>query len=139
MDRQKILVFLLRLAGVSMGFATLAIFLPTDLMDTIHASFGLGPLPRAPITEYLTRSVAAVYAMHGGMFLVVSYNLPACRPVVTYLGFANICFGIFMVGIDIFAGLPWYWTCFEGPPIAMMGMALLWASKTRAGNSDTSN
>ena len=54
--------FLLRCLLIFNGLMTLlallAVFLPTDWMDGFHRELGLGPLPRRPIVEYLTRSVS---------------------------------------------------------------------------------
>ncbi len=130
--RTKVLVFLLRLAGVATLLAFGAIFLPTSWMRATHEWLGLGAFPEAAVTQYLTRSIAALYAMHGGLLLTVSFHVERCRPVIAYLGWANICFGALMVGVDLKAGLPLYWTLAEGPPVAAMGAALLWFNRPGA-------
>jgi hypothetical protein len=85
----------------------------------------MGELPRAGIVEYLTRSVSALYALHGGLLLVLSRDVHRHAPVITYLGAANVPLGVVLLGIDLYAGMPWYWTVSEGPPVAMFGVVLL--------------
>jgi hypothetical protein len=36
----------------------------------------------------------------------------------------NIAFGFIVLGIDIHAGLPMFWTMLEGPPAIVMGVAI---------------
>ena len=44
--------------GVMVLLALPAVFMPTAWMDYFHRDLGLGPLPRGPIVEYLTRSIS---------------------------------------------------------------------------------
>ena len=34
----------------------------------------------------------------------------------------NVIFGLMLLAIDIHAGLPAYWTAFEGPPVVIIGI-----------------
>lgn len=122
------LVVLLRLAGCSIVIAFLAILLPVEWMATTHRWLGLGEFPRAPIVDYLTRSVAAIYGFHGVILLVVSRDPIRHLDLVKALGVMNIVFGALLVLIDLHAGLPMHWTLAEGPPVAAYGGALLYLS-----------
>src|SRR5215470_14742014 len=62
LPHDRLLVVLLRLFGGITCLALLATLLPTQWMAAAHAWLGLGPFPRAPLTEYLTRSIAGLYA-----------------------------------------------------------------------------
>jgi len=123
--RERLLVLLLRLGGGLMLLATLAIVLPTPWMVATHASLGMGELPRAGIVEYLTRSVSALYALHGGLLLVLSTDVRRYVGVIAYLGAANVPLGVVLLAIDVHAGMPWYWTIAEGPPVTLFGVVLL--------------
>jgi hypothetical protein len=46
------------------------------------------------------------------------------RPIVWFIAIMNIVFGLMMVAIDLHAGLPAYWTAFEGPPIVAFGLVI---------------
>ena len=127
---ERALVFLLRLGGVVLLLAWLAVFLPTDWMAECHRWLGLGAFPRAPLTEYLTRSISGLYAIHGGMLLVLSSNVRRYQPIIRYVACTTAVFGLVLLGVDWRARLPLYWTVGEGPPLAALGV-VLW-SLTRA-------
>ena len=123
---ERILVWLLRLGGIVAGSAFLAMPLPIDWMAETHEWLGLGEFPRAPLVEYLTRSIAAMYGFHGVLLLLVSCDLRRYRPIVFYLGVMNVLFGAMMLTIDLYAKLPMLWTLSEGPPIMAFGVVLLY-------------
>jgi hypothetical protein len=125
-NAERLLVLLLRMFGGVTCLAIFATLLPTDWMDRSHAWLGHGPLPRAPLTEYLTRSIAGLYAIHGGMLLLASADVRRFAPLVTYLAIADGLFGFALVAIDLLAGLPWYWSASEGPIVIGTGIAILW-------------
>jgi hypothetical protein len=62
---ERILVWLLRVTGVIMLTALGAVVMPFGWMNSIHQQLGLGALPNVPIVGYLTRSISALYALHG--------------------------------------------------------------------------
>lgn len=122
---EKWLAILLRIAGGIMLLAFGAIFLPTEWMAASHKKLGLGEFPASPLVDYLTRSVSALYGIHGGLYLVIARDLRRYAGVLAYVASMNIVFGLLMVGIDLNAGLPWYWTLGEGPPVLAFGVLLL--------------
>ena len=69
-------------------------------MVAMHADLGLGRLPDAPIVGYQARSASAFYAIEGGLFWVVSFDLVRYRPVVRYLGATTAVFGVVLLGVD---------------------------------------
>lgn len=125
------LVILLRLAGTTTVTAFLAMFLPVDWMAATHARLGLGEFPRAPIVDYLARTVAALYGFHGVLLLIVSTDTVRYRPIVSFVAVMNVIFGIIVLAVDLHAGLPLWWTLIEGPPIALLGMALAVLNRPR--------
>ena len=124
--QERALVFLLRLGGVLTGSAIFAVFLPTDWMDAVHRSIGLGPLPRAPLTDYLTRTISVLYAMHGAVLLVAASDVRRYAVLIEVLGWATLAFGALTVGIDLHAGLPRWWLLAEGPWVMAAAAAILW-------------
>jgi len=124
-SRERMLVLLLRLGAGMMLLALIAIVLPTSWMVAMHAWLGMGELPRAGIVEYLTRSVSALYALHGGLLLVLSRDVRRYAGVITYLGGANVPLGVVLLAIDLHASMPWYWTIGEGPPVTLFGVSIL--------------
>ncbi len=122
---QAWLVILLRIGGVATFSAFAATLLPTAWMQSTHAWLGLGELPRTPVFEYLARSIALLYGFHGCLMLLVSTDVVRFRPIVVYLGLMNVIFGAALIVIDLTAGMPWFWTAAEGPPIVAMGLTIL--------------
>jgi hypothetical protein len=122
--RTRILVALLRLTGGVIITAFLAIFLPVDWMASAHRALGLGEFPRAPVVDYLARSIAALYGFHGVLLLLLSRDPIRYRSIVSYVGIMNILFGVIVFAIDLHAGLPIWWTLLEGPPVVMCGILI---------------
>ena len=121
-----LLRWVLRLVGISLLSALLAVFLPTAWMARIQEFLGLGLMPQAPIVEYLTRSISLLYALHGGVMLVAASDLKRHARVTTYVGGVGVAFGAAMIAIDLYAGMPWAWTLFEGPGVIALGALVLW-------------
>jgi hypothetical protein len=124
MTSARLLVFLLRFAGVVTFSAFFAMFLPVDWMASTHERLGLGEFPRAPVVDYLARSVAALYGFHGCLLLVISTDVVRYRALVWYAAAMNVLFGHIITAIDLHAGMPTLWTILEGPPIAALGVVL---------------
>lgn len=119
-----LLTWLLRLSAAVLLLAVPTALLPTESMSTIHAALGLGTMPRAPLVDYLTRSASLLYGMHGGILLVLSFDVRRYAPVIRVVGYLTIAFGVSMFAVDLYAGLPWYWTAFEGLPTAVVGVLM---------------
>jgi hypothetical protein len=109
------LALLLRIVGVAALFALVAVFMPLSWMVAAHRWLGLGEMPTAPVVEYLARSVSAFYAAVGALCLVVAADLDRYRPLARFLGAAFVLMSIVLLGVDLAAGMPWWWTASEGP------------------------
>ena len=120
----RLVVLLLRFAGTVTTVAFLAILLPVDWMASTHRAIGLGEFPRAPVVDYLARSVAALYGFHGLLQLLVSTDIVRYRPIVWFIAALNVTFGLMIVAIDLHAGMPLFWTLWEGPSIIAFGVVL---------------
>src|SRR5262245_37790519 len=131
--RVRAIAVLLRLAGIVTTTAFFAVFLPVDWMAATHRWIGLGEFPRAPIVDYLARSVAALYGFHGLLLLLVSRDPVRYRTIVWYIAFVNVAFGVMIVGTDLHAGLPAVWTMVEGPPIILLGLTLAFLNRSTNG------
>jgi hypothetical protein len=98
-------------------------------MAATHRWLGLGELPVAPIMEYLARSVSAFYVLFGAVCLVMASDLERYRPLVRFLAVAVILLSIVFTGVDLAAGMPWWWTAFEGPPGIGVGALLFFLAR----------
>src|SRR5260370_845110 len=110
----KALVVLLRLVGVPALFALVAVVMPLSWMDAAHRWLGLGEKPTVPVVEYLARSLSAFYALVGAICLVVAADLERYRPLVRFLGVAFALMSFVLLGVDLAAGMPWWWSASEG-------------------------
>lgn len=120
----RLAVLLLRAAGTITSSAFLAMLLPAEWMASTHRAIGLGEFPRAPVVDYLARSVAALYGFHGLLLLLVSTDIDRYRPIVWFIAALNLTFGLMIVAIDLHAGMPSFWTLWEGPSIIAFGLVL---------------
>jgi len=111
------LKLLLRLTGGVMLLAVPASLLPVCWMAATHEWLGLGEFPDGPIVIYLARSIALLYAMFGGLKVLVATNPPGFRVIIRYVAIVEMVFGAAMLPIDLLAGMPWHWTALEGPPV----------------------
>jgi SAM-dependent methyltransferase len=121
----KVLVLLLRIVGVGSLVALVAVIMPFSWMAAIHRWLGLGEMPTGPVVEYLARSLSAFYALSGAVCLVLASDLERYRPLVRFFGAAVALMSLLALGVDLAAGMPWWWTASEGPGGVVFG---LWMS-----------
>ena len=127
---EKALAVLLRLAGVLLMTAVIPAVMPFAWMKDIHRQLGMGELAEGPLIGYLTRSLSAMYAMHGAVLFFVSWDARRFLPVVKCLAVLAVLFGIGMLVLDVLVGMPMFWMLCEGPFIVVLGGVLLWLSRT---------
>jgi len=122
---ERILVWLLRVSGAMTLTALGAVFMPYEWMNLIHQRLGMGELPHIPIVGYLTRSVSALYALHGALLIFVSLDVRRYLPVVRFLGVAGVVMGVLLFGLDRAVGMPVPWTNGEGPFVVAISVVIL--------------
>ena len=115
---------LLRLLGTSSLLALLFVAAPREWLASIHHELGMGTLPNLPVVGYLARSTSALYALLGGLFWVVSFDVERHRPVIAYLSLSFILFGAILLMVDWLEGMPPFWVLWEGPFVLAFGVAL---------------
>ncbi|HEY8503048.1 MAG TPA: hypothetical protein VIL46_00600 [Gemmataceae bacterium] len=125
MTAERLLVLILRLSAVILLAATFAVFLPFSWMNAGHEALGLGPLPDIPLVHYLNRSIAALYAAFGAFTWIIAGDVRRFRPLVVFWGWFHVVFGAAVLGIDLHAGMPWFWTAAEGPTLIAAGLLVL--------------
>jgi hypothetical protein len=122
---ERWLILLLRLGGIVTGSAVFTIFLPESTMAATHEGLGLGEFPAVPLTSYLARSVSAMYAFHGVILLALSTDVRRYRRLVEILAWATAAMGVALLGIDLWAPMPLWWTLCEGPTVILIGLVLV--------------
>ena len=99
--------------------------MPRQWIAAGHAWAGLGDLPPGPIVGYLARSASALYALHGALIVVMSFDVTRYARLITFLAAAAVVHGGVMLAIDLTEGMPLWWTLFEGPAFAATGAVVL--------------
>lgn len=125
MTDHRALIIVLRVVGVLSCTALIASVMPTTWIAATHKWLGLGDFPDEPITQYLARSISALYAVFGGLLILVSNEVRRYAPIISFVGYVCLAFGILLTGIDTMAGMPTYWTLFEGPTTFLLGVVIL--------------
>ena len=125
MTDHRALIILLCVVGVVACTAIIASVMPTTWIVATHRWLGLGDFPDAPITQYLARSISALYAIFGGLAIVASTDVLRYAPIVHFFAYVTLAFGILITGIDSIAGMPTCWTLFEGPTTFILGVVIL--------------
>lgn len=136
---QQFLKYLMRTMGTIATLAVVPIFFPFAWMNSIHQWLGLGELPSDPIVIYLARSTSAFYFMVGVYAIAFSTDIPRYRPLVKLWAMMISLMGLILLGIDLSAGMPWYWTLGEGPPLFVIGLLATWLFSQTAEKSGPAN
>ncbi len=123
--QERFLRLFLRVIGAAALLALPCALMPFTWMDQIHRGLGMGQLPAGPIVGYLARSTSLFYALIGGLFWVLSFDLYRHRTVLCYLGTALILFGLLLSGVDFLEGMPLWWSLAEGPFNIVFGGIIL--------------
>ena len=126
---EQALRFILRMIGGASLFALIFIFVPYEWMNEIHHGIGLGELPEAPVVGYLARSVSAFYALFGGLFLLLSFDVKRHRELISAVGLGTAFLGLTLLFIDWHEGLPFWWKVWEGPFVTVVGLAIFGLSR----------
>lgn len=131
---ERALTLILRGSAVLLLIALIPAVMPFAWMEEIHRHLGMGELPRGPIVGYLTRSLSALYAMHGALIWYVSLDVRRFLPLIKCLAALAIAFGIGMLVLDPLVGMPLFWTLGEGPFIVLLGVVMLWLCRRSTGS-----
>jgi len=122
--KEKVLIIIMRLSGLLLVTAFIAVFLPYETMAVIHKKIGLGHFPQVPILDYLARSVSFFYGIHGVLILYISFNLVRYLPLLKLLCYLGFAFGIALFFIDMNAPMPAKWAFSEGPMVISINLVI---------------
>ena len=126
---EKTLKWLLLVVGGMAMLAVVPMVMPTDWMEATNDRLGLGPFPRSTLTEYLTRSLSALYAIFGTLMVYLGLNLRRYLDLIVVVGRLTIAFGAVLTVLDVAIGMPPSWTWGEGPPTILIGIAMIWLAR----------
>ena len=126
---EKVLVWLLRINGSLACLAVIAVVMPTAWLDAGARAAGLGPFPDTVLTQYLVRSLSAIYALLGALVLHIASDVRKNRDLIVVVGWLTIALGAALTGIDFALGMPAAWSWGEGPPTVLVGAAFLYLAR----------
>lgn len=126
---RRLLAWLLYVLGSMMSVAFLAVVMPTSAMAAIADWLGVGPLPRSPLIEYLTRSLSAMYGVLGVLHLYLARDVVRHLDVIVVVGWLTVLAGAIQTAVDFTAGMPLLWSWSEGPPTVLIGLAYVWLAR----------
>jgi len=130
MNKRWWLGAVLRVSGVGMMFSLFFVFCPFSWMVWINGWLGMGEeLIYTPVTSYLIRTLSGMYAIIGGLFVFVSYDLQRYRDIIRFLGTIAIAAGLGITILDAILRLPIMWTVLEGPMTIGLGAIMLYLSR----------
>ena len=111
---ERALVVVLRIDGAVQLLGALAVVMPFAWMAATHRFLGMGELPQAPIVEYLARSLSVLYALRGALVLFVSRDVRRYGPLIRFWAMLVVVLGLTLLGTDVTARVPLFWTVLEG-------------------------
>jgi hypothetical protein len=126
---RRLLAWLLYGLGGMMSVAFLFVIMPTSAMAWIADWLGVGPLPRSPLTEYLTRSLSTMYGVLGVLHLYLARDVVRYLDLIIVIGWLTVVAGAIVTVVDFAAGMPPYWSWSEGPPTVLAGLVYVWLAR----------
>lgn len=106
---ESMLKLLLRWFG---GFAVIAAFpfvMPQRWMALTHEWLGMGVLPDQPVVEYLARTTSALFAIYGGLLLILATDVQRYGRVITYQAAVTLVAATVGAVFGWRAGMPAWW------------------------------
>lgn len=125
MNRQRLLVWLLRLAGAVEILAFIAVVMPRSWMEISHAWLGLGEMPDGPLLMFMIRQASYTYGVHGLSLWLIASDVERFRPFVVFNGIAFLIAAPVFFVIDITSGMPLWWAVSDPGSCGLFGAALL--------------
>jgi hypothetical protein len=128
-SRERLLSWLLRLAGATEVLAFIAVAMPRSWMEVSHAWLGLGEMPEGPLIMFMIRQASYTYGMHGVSLWVLASDVRRFRPLVTLNGVSFLLAAPAFFLIDYTSGVPPWWTAVDTLGCGFFGAAVLWLGR----------
>jgi len=130
MNRDRVLVWLLRLAGATELLAFIAVVMPRSWMEISHVWLGLGEMPHGPLLMFMIRQASYTYGVHGLSLWLIASDVKRFRPFVIFNGVAFLVAAPVFLLIDLTSGMPLWWAVSDPGSCGLFGVALLSLSLT---------
>lgn len=104
---EKLLKVLLVCAGLACCTAIVPMLMPRGWIAKVHRDWlGMGEFPDQPVAEYLARATSGMYALYGGLLLLLAGRVKRYARLIRYQAVAIAALAV--VGA-FYGGMPWYW------------------------------
>jgi hypothetical protein len=133
MNKQQMLKWLLRLAGIVEMLAFIAVVMPRSWMEVSHEWLGMGEMPGGPLIMFMIRQASYSYGMHGLSLWILSLDVNRFHPLVVFNGIAFLLAGPVFFVIDYSSGMPLWWTVEDSLGCGLFGAGILWLSRKTEG------
>jgi hypothetical protein len=130
MNRQRLVSWLLRLAGAVELLAFVAVMMPRSWMEASHVWLGLGEMPGGAITIFMIRQASYTYGMHGVSLWILASDVERFRALVLLNGISFLLAAPVFFAIDHTSGLPLWWTLMDSAACGFFGAAILWLNRS---------
>ena len=92
------------------------------------------------MTFYLARNLSLLYGFVGIGLLVVTMDFDRYRPLIRYLAWGTMAFGVLQWVVDVQSSLPAWWTWGESTRTFLGGLLIAWLNrKALAADQKTSD
>jgi hypothetical protein len=125
MNRERLLIWLLRLAGATEILAFISVVMPRSWMEIAHEGLGMGTMPEGPLVMFMIRQASYAYGMHGVSLWILASDVVRFRPLIVFNGAAFLLAGPVFFLIDYTTGVPFWWTIFDSLACGATGVLLL--------------
>ena len=132
MNRERLLSWLLRLAGLTEVLAFVAVIMPRAWMEVSHSWLGMGEMPGGPLIMFMIRQASYTYGMHGISLWILASDVERFRLLILFNAIAFLLAGPVFFLIDYTVGMPLWWTLTDGPGCGVLGGLLLWLVSPRS-------
>ena len=129
MNRERLLVWLLRLAGAVEILAFIAVVMPRSWMEISHAWIGLGEMPDGPLLMFMIRQASYTYGVHGLSLWLIATDVDRFRPFVVFNAIAFLVAAPVFFLIDFTSGMPWWCAVSDPASCGLFGVMLLFLSR----------
>ncbi|MCG8650757.1 MAG: hypothetical protein MI861_13045 [Pirellulales bacterium] len=131
------LVLYLRVVGMITLLAFAAAIMPEDWIVGIAAWLGFEPFPHSPLTFYLARNLSTLYGFLGAGLLIVLGDLDRYRPLIRYLAWGTMAFGVLQGIVNAQAAMPYWWTLGESLSTFTGGVIIWWLDQSAQSQRET--
>lgn len=125
MNRQRLLVWLLRLSGAIEILAFISVVMPRSWMEISHEWLGMGTMPEGALLMFMIRQSSYAYGMHGVTLWILASDVGRFRPLIVFNGVAFLLAAPVFFLIDYTTGIPLWWTIFDSLACGSIGVAFL--------------